>query len=59
METFQKPDLPILAFPVLEDIRRQGKLCDVTLKVALYALDIKIVAFTELAEARFRINRKI
>ncbi|XP_052805467.1 kelch-like protein 18 isoform X2 [Mya arenaria] len=33
VETFLKADLPNLAFPVLEDIRRQGKLCDVTLKV--------------------------
>ncbi|KAL5009869.1 hypothetical protein ScPMuIL_012174 [Solemya velum] len=30
---FSKDDLPACAFPVLEDIRRQGKLCDVTLKV--------------------------
>ncbi|XP_052253854.1 kelch-like protein 18 [Dreissena polymorpha] len=33
IETFYKSDLPTLAFPVFEDIRRQGKLCDVTLKV--------------------------
>lgn len=33
IEVFQKNDLPNLAFPVFEDIRRQGKLCDVTLKV--------------------------
>lgn len=38
IETFQKQDLPNLAFPVLEDIRRQGKLCDVTLKVFLSKL---------------------
>ncbi|KAL3836007.1 hypothetical protein ACJMK2_021462 [Sinanodonta woodiana] len=30
---FHKEDLPLSAFPVFEDIRRQGKLCDVTLKV--------------------------
>ncbi|PVD35896.1 hypothetical protein C0Q70_02865 [Pomacea canaliculata] len=30
---FKKPDLPICAFPLIADIRRQGKLCDVTLKV--------------------------
>ncbi|XP_033725796.1 kelch-like protein 18 [Pecten maximus] len=30
---FHKDDLPGCAFPVFEDIRRQGKLCDVTLKV--------------------------
>jgi kelch-like protein 18 len=33
IEVFQKNDLPNLAFPVFEEIRRQGKLCDVTLKV--------------------------
>ncbi|XP_013777569.1 kelch-like protein 18 [Limulus polyphemus] len=30
---FYQADLPALSFPVIEDIRRQGKLCDVTLKV--------------------------
>ncbi|KAK7495717.1 hypothetical protein BaRGS_00013164 [Batillaria attramentaria] len=30
---YRKPDLPAIAFPVIADIRRQGKLCDVTLKV--------------------------
>ena len=30
---FYKSDLPNLAFPMMEDIRRRGKLCDVTLKV--------------------------
>lgn len=30
---FLKEDLPKCAFPIFEDIRRQGKLCDVTLKV--------------------------
>ena len=30
---FQKEDLPNLAFPAMEQIRRQGKLCDVTIKV--------------------------
>lgn len=32
---FKKPDLPICAFPLIADIRRQGKLCDVTLKVCI------------------------
>jgi len=35
-EIYQKSDLPNQAFPVLEDIRRQGKLCDVTLKVNVH-----------------------
>ncbi|XP_041372118.1 kelch-like protein 18 [Gigantopelta aegis] len=30
---FCKEDLPIAAFPIIVDIRKQGKLCDVTLKV--------------------------
>ena len=30
---FQKSDMFTEAFPVMEDIRRKGKLCDVTLKV--------------------------
>ena len=30
---FMKEDLPNLAFPAMEQIRRQGKLCDVTIKV--------------------------
>ncbi|XP_070536116.1 kelch-like protein 18 [Ptychodera flava] len=30
---FQKNDLPLLGYPIMESIRRQGKLCDVTLKV--------------------------
>lgn len=30
---FVKADLPLTAFPVIEDIRRRTKLCDVTLKV--------------------------
>ena len=30
---FTKADLPLMAYPLLEDIRRRGKLCDVTLKV--------------------------
>lgn len=33
---FLKEDLPKCAFPMFEDIRRQGKLCDVTLKVRSY-----------------------
>ena len=31
---FQKADLPLTAFPAMEEIRRQGKLCDVTLRVS-------------------------
>lgn len=34
---FNKPDLPLMAYPLFEDIRRRGKLCDVTLKVIVYA----------------------
>lgn len=30
---FQDNDLPIECFPLMKEIRRQGKLCDVTLKV--------------------------
>ena len=30
---FEKPDLHKNAFPTMEEIRRRGKLCDVTLKV--------------------------
>ncbi|XP_070175523.1 kelch-like protein 18 [Littorina saxatilis] len=30
---FKQADLPAVAFPTIADIRRQGKLCDVTLKV--------------------------
>ena len=39
---FHKEDLPKTAFPVFEDIRRQGKLCDVTLKVNI------LMSFTNL-----------
>jgi len=31
---FYQKDLPNIGFPVMEDFRRQGKLCDVTIKVA-------------------------
>lgn len=31
--SFIEEDLPVAAFPKIADIRRQGKLCDVTLKV--------------------------
>lgn len=34
---FQQLDLFSSGFPIMEEIRRQGKLCDVTLKVCLYA----------------------
>uniref|UniRef100_A0A3P9MXQ1 Uncharacterized protein n=1 Tax=Poecilia reticulata TaxID=8081 RepID=A0A3P9MXQ1_POERE len=30
---FSVPDLPARGYVVMEEIRRQGKLCDVTLKV--------------------------
>ena len=30
---FHRSELPLEAFPLMEDIRRRGKLCDVTLKV--------------------------
>lgn len=30
---FQQDDLHIESFPLMKEIRRQGKLCDVTLKV--------------------------
>lgn len=32
---FHKHDLPNMAFPMFEEIRRRGKLCDVTLKVSI------------------------
>ena len=31
---FQQLDLFTSGFPIMEEIRRQGKLCDVTLKVS-------------------------
>lgn len=31
---FQQLDLFSCGFPIMEEIRRQGKLCDVTLKVS-------------------------
>lgn len=31
---FQQDDLHIESFPLMKEIRRQGKLCDVTLKVS-------------------------
>ena len=37
-KVFHKEDLPMQAFPVMEDIRRRGKLCDVTLKVIAFFL---------------------
>lgn len=30
---FEQSDLFSVGFPIMEEIRRQGKLCDVTLKV--------------------------
>lgn len=35
---FQQNDLFPAAFPCMEDIRRQGKLCDVVLKVRCFRL---------------------
>lgn len=32
--TFQQTDLHVESFPLMKEIRRQGKLCDVTLKVS-------------------------
>lgn len=43
IDVFQKEDLPNLAFPIFEDIRRQGKLCDVTLKVKYKLIIISFV----------------
>lgn len=31
--TFEQSDLFSVGFPIMEEIRRQGKLCDVTLEV--------------------------
>ena len=36
--TFVNDDMPLDAFPIMEGIRRQGKLCDVTLKVLIMIL---------------------
>lgn len=33
---FQQDDLHIESFPLMKEIRRQGKLCDVTLKVSFH-----------------------
>lgn len=33
--TFEQHDLFLQGFPIMEEIRRQGKLCDVTLKVCI------------------------
>lgn len=43
---FQQHDLFSQGFPIMEEIRRQGKLCDVTLKVIMKILTgviIKII----------------
>lgn len=37
---FQQLDIFSQGFPLMEEIRRQGKLCDVTLKVGVYLLHI-------------------
>jgi len=41
---FNKADLPLMAYPSFEDIRRRGKLCDVTLKVIVYEVQGRTVA---------------
>lgn len=35
---FKQDDLFVESFPLMKEIRRQGKLCDVTLKVSLLCL---------------------
>ena len=40
---FKQHDLPSSAFPMISDIRRQGKLCDVTLKVRHEMLNFKVL----------------
>ena len=43
---FQQNDLFPLAFPLMADIRRQGKLCDVVLKVYLFKLSTIHIVLT-------------
>jgi hypothetical protein len=33
---FEQSDLFSIGFPIMEEIRRQGKLCDVTLVVSIF-----------------------
>lgn len=46
---FQQQELFPSAFPIMEEIRRQGKLCDVLLKVrfyyALFTYFIKLILY--------------
>lgn len=35
---FKQDDLHLESFPIMKEIRRQGKLCDVTLKVGLVSV---------------------
>lgn len=39
---FSVPDLPARGYVVMEEIRRQGKLCDVTLKVGSTAREAAV-----------------
>lgn len=39
---FSVHDLPARGYVVMEEIRRQGKLCDVTLKVKLTTLEAEV-----------------
>jgi hypothetical protein len=49
---FTKCDLPLLAFPLMEDIRRRGKLCDVTLRVR----QRHIASFNDVSASNKRLN---
>lgn len=40
---FNQEDLPVGGFQVMEEIRRKGKLCDVTLKVRMRLREKKII----------------
>ena len=37
---FTQKDLAFVAMPVMEDIRRDGKLCDVTIKVCIHKIHL-------------------
>lgn len=45
---FQQDDLHIESFPLMKEIRRQGKLCDVTLKVSWWTTGCKTRIFFHL-----------
>ena len=40
---FTQKDLAFVAMPVMEDIRRDGKLCDVTIKVHVYKALLRLI----------------